>query len=225
MKKSISLKKQGITDCDNVECYIEPRLKFLVKGGYLKEDADLSALSSSCLTLKGILATEVNESHSLLTSEIYVSGLFKEASCDTILTVLSSFINEKLDGDVPQFEDLIVDRPVKDLLAKVDDLAHSLSSLEGSCGIPYDKYWTLSLSWVDPVWRWLKGENSATICADYGLYEGNLMRTVLRVANVADEWISLATYCEDTDMVSRMSEVKAVLLREIAVTDSLYLRI
>jgi superfamily II RNA helicase len=75
------------------------------------------------------------------------------------------------------------------------------------------------------VWRWLKGENSATICTDYGIYEGNLMRTVLRIANVADEWINLATYCEDTEMVAQMSEVKGQLLREIAVTDSLYLRI
>jgi superfamily II RNA helicase len=226
MKKSLIVKTDDIRKCDDVECLIEPRLRFLVENGYLKPDADVSNLSSESLTLKGILATEVNESHSLLTSEIYVSGLFKGVGADVILTVLASFINEKLDADLtPQLYELQVDKAVIDLLAKVDKLANKLNSSESSYGIPYDNYWDLSLSWVEPVWRWLKGENSATICTDYGIYEGNLMRTVLRIANVADEWINLATYCEDTEMVSQMSELKGLLLREIAVTDSLYLRI
>jgi hypothetical protein len=51
------------------------------------------------------------------------------------------------------------------------------------------------------------------------------MRVVLRIANIADEWIALATYCEHTEMVERMTAVKVGLLRDIAITDSLYLRI
>jgi superfamily II RNA helicase len=225
MKKTIADKAKAVLDCDNVECLIEPRLQFLREGGFLKADADLMCLNSDSLTLKGILATEVNESHSLLTARLFAEGLFNNASCIVILTVLSSFINEKLDGDCPQLHELQVDRQVKDLLTDVDILAQDFSNLERRLGIPYDNYWTLSLSWVEPVWRWLNDENSANICADYGLYEGNLLRTVLRIANVADEWISLATYCENTEMVGKMTEVKGRLLREIAVTDSLYLRI
>jgi hypothetical protein len=45
------------------------------------------------------------------------------------------------------------------------------------------------------------------------------------MANIADEWINIATYCEHTEMVERVTEAKATLLREIAITDSLYLRI
>ena len=225
MQKAINDKNEGIIACDNVECLIEPRLRFLVSVGYIKEDADLSCLSSDSLTLKGILATEVNESHSLLTAEIYNSGLFTGVNADVILTVLSCFINEKTEGDEPSVAELAVDPLVKSLLYKVDELARSYSKKEWSYGIPEDKYWSLSVSWIEPVWRWLQGENSAVICADYGIYEGNLMRTVLRVSNVADEWISLATYCEHPEQVSAMTAIKENLLREIAVADSLYLRI
>jgi superfamily II RNA helicase len=110
-------------------------------------------------------------------------------------------------------------------LYAVDRVAQGFSSKEHSLGIPYDNYWVLNASWVEPVWRWLHDTNSATICADYGIYEGNLMRTILRIANVADEWISVATFCEHTEMVSQMTSVKENLLREIAVVDSLYLRL
>lgn len=226
MSKAIKDKEDGVVACDNVECLIEPRLRFLVQAGFIKEDVDLMKLDSSSLTLKGVLATEVNESHSLLTAEIYSSGLFADVDAKMILTVLSAFISDKIDDESGNsLEGLQVDRSIKDLLYSVDRIAQGFSSKEHACGIPYDNYWVLNASWVEPVWRWLHDTNSATICADYGIYEGNLMRTILRIANVADEWISIATFCEHTGMVSRMTSVKETLLREIAVVDSLYLRI
>jgi len=226
MTKAIRGKQDGIVTCNNVECLIEPRLRFLVSAGFIKDDADLLKLDSSSLTLKGVLATEINESHSLLTAEIYNSGLFADASAEVILTVLSAFINDKIEDESGNsIEQLQVDRVVKDLLYSVDKFAQGFVAKERALGIPYDNYWVLSASWAEPVWRWLHGSTSAEICADYGMYEGNLMRTVLRIANVADEWINIATFCEHTEMVSRMTAVKETLVREIAVVDSLYLRL
>ena len=225
LSKSIETKKQDVFDCDNVECLIEPRLKFLMTAGYIKEDAAIGCLNANSLTLKGILATEVNESHSLLTSAIYANGLFTNTDAITILTVLSSFINEKLEDTPSSIEELYVDRKVKDLLHVVERMAQDMSTKERAFNIPTDSYWGISCAWVEPVYRWLQGESSAVICKEYGIYEGNLMRIVLRISNIADEWISLATYCLDTEMVAKMSDIKTTLLREIAVTDSLYLRI
>jgi superfamily II RNA helicase len=110
-------------------------------------------------------------------------------------------------------------------LEKIDEIAAGFSEMEQKCGIPFSDHWNLGTQWIEPVWKWLAGEPAQTICADYGMYEGNLLRTVLRIANIADEWIAVATYCEHTEMVSRMTEVKERILRDIAITDSLYLRI
>jgi superfamily II RNA helicase len=182
-------------------------------------------VSKDNLTLRGILATEVNESHSLLTAELYARGTMATMSGEIILTVLAAFINEKMGDEQPSLASLKIPGEVLDVLSVVDDIAADFNEKERARGIPHDSYWTLSSSWIEPVWRWLNGESSAQLCADYEIYEGNLLRTVLRVANVADEWISLATYCEHTEMVSRMTEVKSRLIREFAVTDSLYLRL
>jgi superfamily II RNA helicase len=225
LKKTIALKKEDITSLDSVDSIVEPRVYFLAKAGFLKDVSDLNNVTKDNLTLRGILATEVNECHSLLTAELYAQGLLKESNAKLILTVLSTFINEKTDDDAPSLKDLNIPAEAVDILKTIDNISNMFQKMETSCGIFDDGYWATNLTCVEPVWCWLHGESSSVICNDYGLYEGNLMRMILRVANIADEWISLATYCEDTEMVTKMTEAKVGLLRDIAVTDSLYLRI
>ena len=225
LEASVQKKTQDIETCNNVSSTVGPRLAFLEDIGFLKDVASIESVSKDNLTLRGILATEVNESHSLLTAELYARGTMATMSGEIILTVLAAFINEKMSDDQPSLASLKIPGEVLDVLSVVDDIAAGFNEKERARGIPYDDYWTLCSSWIEPVWRWLNGESSAQLCADYEIYEGNLLRTVLRVANVADEWISLATYCEHTEMVTRMTEVKSRLIREFAVTDSLYLRL
>ena len=226
LEKAIELKKEDVSRAEEVTSLVEPRVRFLEQAGFLKDVTDFESISKENLTLCGILSTEVNESHSLLTAQLYVDGLMKDCDADIILTVLSTFVDEKMDDEsAPSLESLAVPKEVKEILYKIDDMARDFCDIEARNGLPNDGYWNLGLRWIEPLWRWLQGENSAQLCSDYGIYEGNLMRSLLRMANIADEWISLATYCEHPEMVERMSAIKEKLLREIVVTDSLYLRI
>ena len=225
MAKNIALKQADLVGLQAVDSIVEPRVQFLIDAGFIKDVVDLGSVSKSNLTLRGILATEVNESHSLLTAELYIQGVLNDMPAEVILTILSAFINEKIGDDAPSLESLNVPASVASILRKIDGWATNFRAIESKCGVPYDDYWNLSTVCIEPVWRWLNGESSGVLCNDYGIYEGNLMRVVLRVANIADEWISLATYCEHTEMVAKMTAVKVGLLRDIAVSDSLYLRV
>lgn len=217
LRQAIVKKSTDIESCDKVDSLVDPRVQFLTQCQFINDGK---------LGLKGILATEVNESHSLLTAELYDKQTLTECSGEEILAILSAFINEKISDDtVLTIRQLNVSEMVKNKLYLVEDSAQEFMLVEKDLGLADNGHWNICLSWVEPVWRWLNGESSAQLCSDYGIYEGNLLRTVLRVANIADEWISLATYCAHTDMVSKMTEVKERLVRGIAVTDSLYLRI
>jgi superfamily II RNA helicase len=221
---AIKAKETDVAACDEVVSMIEPRISFLVEAGYLK-DLPMEEMGKDSLTLKGVLATEVNESHSLMTAHVYHEGMFEGLEPTDILVLLSAFINEKIGGS-----DEVVEKPrlsgqVLDRLREVEKLAERLASAERRFGVDSGDLWAISYGWMEPVSQWLNGDSAASICQAYGVYEGNLLRTVLRIANVADEWIALATYCEHTEMVAKMTEAKAMILRDIAVTDSLYLRI
>ena len=109
----------------------------------------------------------------------------------------------------------------------LDDDAYRLRQIEDAMGArTSDTFWDLSLQWVDPIFRWVTEDvHVATLCTEYGLFEGNFIRGLHKVANILDEWLSLATYCEHTDQIEKVAALKPRLVRGLAMPDSLYLKL
>jgi superfamily II RNA helicase len=84
--------------------------------------------------------------------------------------------------------------------------------------------WNIGFYWIDVAIRWLSGDNAYQICTDYGMYEGNFIRGMLKLANIADEWIAMATESEDIAILDLLRDVRSLIVRGIVVPDSLYLR-
>jgi superfamily II RNA helicase len=190
----------------------------------LKEAAYLDA---DCkLTPKGILATEFNEGHSLLCTEFFGRTLHKDLTGEELVATLACFMEEKDKDDGPTLQDLAVPKTVKDALTSIGGITEECMGLEDAEGLHSPTgYWSLSLTWVEPIWRWIQGDSAAAICNVYGLFEGNFVRAVLRVANMVDEWTSVATLAQDLETLEKLQDVKQKLIREILVPDSLYLHL
>jgi len=196
----------------------EQWLDVLRSGGFIVDNK---------LTNKGILATECNESHTILTPEFYLRGLHKNLSGNELLTVMACFIDEKETDATPSLDDMNVSKSVKDALYGIDEISREYMKLESDHGVySRESFWKLSTTWIEPVSRWLEGEDSpAQICADYGLFEGNFVRTILRIANMTDEWNAMATYLEDVQLLDSLRDVYGKLIRDMLVPDSLYLHL
>jgi superfamily II RNA helicase len=104
-------------------------------------------------------------------------------------------------------------------------MSEDFQTLEDKIGYPLQDYWKTSTQMIDPMYRWIQGENASIICQEYGLFEGNFIRSIMKMANMLDEWLSLATYCQHTDQIDKILEVQKRLIRDIVVSDSLYLHL
>ena len=113
---------------------------------------------------------------------------------------------------------------VLNALNEVDTYAYDMTKMEDKCYTqsPGD-YWNLSAGWINVMRLWYMGEEAAIVCSEYGLYEGNFIRTVLKLGSLIEEWISMATYCEHTDVLQRLEGLKEEIVRGIAKPQSLYL--
>ena len=69
------------------------------------------------------------------------------------------------------------------------------------------------------------GENASIICQEHGLFEGNFIRSIMKMANMLDEWLAMATYCQHTEQVDKIMEVRQKIIRDIVISDSLYLHL
>jgi superfamily II RNA helicase len=195
-------------------------IRVLQKAGFL------DATESTKLTTKGVLATECNEGHALLCSEFFVQGGHKDLTGEELVTLFACFIEEKVKDETPSIASLNVPKAVKDAMMGLDGIVQEFQGFEHQEGIySPDSYWTLCTTWVEPVWRWLQGDHASAICTDHGLFEGNFVRSVLRVTNIVEEWVSMGTYMADVELLEKLEAARANLVRDFLKPDSLYLHL
>jgi superfamily II RNA helicase len=201
-------------------------IRFLIETGFLKDVLDPTTITSANLTLKGILATEVNEGNPILLVEAYDAGYFTTMEAADIIVVLAAFMKEKQEREGASLNKLAISPRVKHCLWEIDGLARIFTDKEHDVGAATATgFWDLSMYWLEPVSRWLAGETAATICSEFGIYEGNLYKALMSLNNMLNEVIAIATYCQHTDMIEKLKGCGDALLRDIAINDSLYLRI
>ena len=203
---------------------INPAVKFLFEIGYISNENPLT-LKNEDLTLKGILATEVNEGHQILMTELYTRELLHSLSGEEIVAVLGCFMEEKETEDSPTIGELNVSDEVRSVLMRIKEMSQEYQSLEDKVGYAVQDYWKTGTQMIEPMRCWIEGENASIICQEHGLFEGNFIRSVMKMANMLDEWLAMATYCQHTEQVEKIMEVRQKIVRDIVISDSLYLHL
>ena len=177
---------------------------FLERTGYIR-DGHLSIL--------GTLAAEIYEGHPLLMSYAFTKKLFHHLTAEEIVSYLSVFL------DVSGFEGVSYYIPIQSPVYALQQYALQLSQYEVIQ--ESEQYWKVSLFWRDLVTDWLDGDSSKNICEIYDVDEGTLVKNILKLNNLVEEWRNLAIIIEDLDMLDKLRNIN--LIREIAIPDSLYL--
>jgi superfamily II RNA helicase len=200
------------------EGMLVPNLNLLHQWGFLEgEDHKLTKL--------GVLATEINEGHPILMSKAFLAKVCEAFEHADIAAFLAAFMNEGKENDsAPLLNALCIPQELKDALWSIDETATQ-------CQADEDKvspnrvagFWNLQITWIEPVYRWVQGEEAAVICRDYDIYEGNLMRSLLKIANMVEEWTNCAVFCQDTVMLATLEGLKEKIVRGLARPESLYL--
>jgi ATP-dependent RNA helicase DOB1 len=186
--QSLEMIERELERASSITLPVEQRIETLTEMGFI---------SNGELTDLGVMASEINEGHSLLMSRAYQDKTFHELEAIKLVSTLAQYI----EGEGPSVH-------------------HQKEHL------PSDpKYWTTYSQWIDPVYEWLQDGDFGELCQRYGFDAGSFIRTLLKVENILEEWITLATYCKDFSMLEKCKGLKEQLLRGIVIPDSLYLRL
>ena len=191
-----------------------PFLVNLQRLGYADADGET-------LTELGVMASEINEGNPLVMSKMF--GRFGQLPRNEMVALLSCFVEgEKTEDPITPWC-LRVPDTLKSALLAVHVIAQDLYAHENPKSRP--EYWTIHNYWPEIVYLWMSGDEMGTLCAEYGVYEGNFMKAILKTANIVDEWITLATYTKNLEVLETLREIRVDLVRGLVVPDSLYLRL
>jgi superfamily II RNA helicase len=139
---------------------------------------------------------------------------------------MALFLAEKKDDSVQRPDDLNVPKPVINALWSMSDLCVKMLAVEKKHGLPYDEaFWGMSLEWVEPVHAWLQGTSFPELAATYELFEGNLMKALLKLGGLLEEFQAMASLSGEVAMLKMLEGARQLVLRDIVMAESLYLRI
>lgn len=214
----LKLQKQIAAFYTPIGSRVEPTMNALTAWG---------ALENYNITSFGLLATEVNEANPLLLAKLYASGCLKEATATEIVQVLGSFLVDKEALDKSQDpSSLPLSEVVKNTMYAVDDWGRFGTKQDREYGVDSpEEFWSLSTFWCLIAGDWYRGDTAAEIATRYDIYEGNLMRGLHKLTNIVNEWCAMATIRGDVDMLQKLADTPTRLLRDIAIPESLYLRL
>lgn len=191
------------------------RKKVLEGFGYLVNDT---------LDQKGILASEVNEGHPFLMTE-FILRINKEnpLSLEEFLSVLAIFVGES--HETTHLENLSPN--VLGQIHIIENDARAGMEREIECGLDKDEnYWSLHGEWVEPIAEWLVGEHTlASLAHKFELFEGNVQKVLMKLSSLLEEVQSMATLLKNTDLLKFLEPGRNLILRDMILAESLYLRI
>jgi len=207
------------TKADNLQVKVDrlkkvevPFLENLQKFGFVDEDGKITEL--------GVLASEINEGHPLIMSVLFQKGV--SLSRNELIALLSCFVEGETD-EVIFIHSLRVPQTLRQVVNEVHKIAGDMFIEE--IVKSEAQYWKVHNYWIEIVYRWMQGEEMSILCAQYELYEGNFMKAILKVANIVDEWVTMATYTKNLEILETLREFRTELVRGLVIPDSLYLRL
>ena len=72
--------------------------------------------------------------------------------------------------------------------------------------------------------RWIRGTHASAICAEFNLFEGNFLRAIMKLVHTLDEVQTIAVYCQHTEYVDLITAIRPAVLRDVALSESLYVK-
>ena len=206
--------QEEIKILEDYESIIRQHVAFLYHIEYITSD-DPYILTKDYLSIKGVLATEINEGHPILMSTLYHTSILHSLPENDLITVLACFHENK--NAIP-ISELNISLEAYNALLQIQKMADRFYKLDRD-----DTYWCISTEMVEPVSRWINGEQLSVICQEYELFEGNLMRSLLKIGNILDEWLNMAIYCQHIYQIEKIIALKERIT--LTKADSLYLRL
>jgi superfamily II RNA helicase len=199
------------TDIDNI-------IRFMVEYKYMTE-------TTNELTIKGHIASEINECNELLLTELINDKILNELEPYEIVAVLPCFIEEKENSfNVQTIDSLKIPIHVTNILKRIGNKARILADEEYKYDIDIKTNWNLYLSFIEPTYYWAVGwsifEIHSKICH---IYDGNFIRNILRINNICENLKSICDINKDDILLKKLESVEKMLVRDQVSTDSLYI--
>lgn len=235
-KKTLAKLHQNKIDTQefiNNTCNIQKEI--LKENGYIDSDSD----GILTVTLKGKACSRINECDSFLTIEYFIDFLDRYQEIDInderFSAVLAFMIGTFVDEKELNKEEYNTETNLKDIINDLS-LIHSINLEIKILKTFYEQLLSenrlrnysvkLTPEFGLYVYLWTSGIDYNTIKQSVNtiLYEGNFVKSMLKVYNIFEEMMHVADMYHRADIYTVLSNLQKKIMKSIVISDSLYIR-
>ena len=209
-----------------IELELRQVIQYLTDNGYMinTDDIKIDDLLADNVTIKGVVASQMNECNSLIITEILTQNLLDNLDTADIAAILSLFIDTKLNGEQDVSTPLVlsISQDAKRAIDKIDKIATDLSLKEQKMKIRLGTDWHLSLNMAETTYQWVTGKSLNNL--DLKTFDGNFIKDMIKVSNIAQSLETIADILGKTELQCKIQQIPELIMRDIVTIDSLYIK-
>ena len=218
---------------DNIKSLHETIMSSVTRTRQLLLDQDFinKAEDKFTLTTKGRLAFNLHEIHPLAMAEFMNSKQIESLTVNQIASVLSIFTDVRISDDCKIFQVNMVhcSQNVKNAVNSIKFWYDKYYDLETKYQTEFIDDYTIHYDMMELIekWTYAKDEVECKEILDeasyWGIYGGTFIKAVFKINNIAMELEKVYEENENLAMKEKMKGIQYVILKSIAVNQSLYI--
>lgn len=198
-------------------------IQYLIDNEYLKNNK-MEEMDDKSLTMKGLVASQINECNEIVFTEGLMQGVFDGLTEIELAGMLGCFCSTKIMDEDKRgnIENLDIPKIMQTKLNQLTEIIQSYQQKEIDKEISVNNEWELNLDMVEYTYYWASGVDYYKL--GFVSFEGNFIRDMLRVDNIAKDIIMMAEVVGKLDLMNKASLINDKIIRDIVGIDSLYVR-
>jgi len=185
----------------------------------------LSNISRENVTIKGMVANEINECNELILTELIYNNYLDSIDHKSLGALLSIFCDSKPVGSNDNLaSEAYFPDDFKDYVDYVNLICRDYTTHENNLRLNVNYCWNINLYMIEPTYKWMNGYEFEQVSREYGLFEGNLIKDFLKIYNISAELEKAAEILNKTHLQVEAAKIRDIVVRDIVNIESLYIK-
>jgi len=231
------LEKQNENIKKHVENELCDYIQILKENGYLEyeivEGIEINGPESNLLiTEKGKLAANIKECHSLVMSEFIVDNkeLLQDMTAKDLAIVFSIFTNIRVkDDEKMRWYEARISENSRKGIKKINGILDKYYDIETKNKTNFWEEYYVHYDMCEFISNWCDAETEQECrviyneAKNYEIFLGDFQKAILKIVNIVHEIEKVGLLLENLELMSKLSIVPNLLLKSVAINQSLYL--
>jgi len=213
----------------NTQTYVKDTIQIILnnleKNGYIEKQEDKYELNE-----KGKIATQIQEIHCLVASDLLYNKCLNELTKEEVAGVFSIFASIRVKEDKKTFGPKnIKNKNISQVAEKIQRDYDYYFNEDCHYRLDVVDEYELNYDIVEDIIDWCKSKNESECCEvigrikEKGIFVGEFVKAILKINNIANEIEKVCNLTNNVELMKKISEISAMTMKYIVSTQSLYL--